>query len=53
MNQTRGLLGIPIDSFSSKNALVCKIGVILHRMWVDRTNFRWTKEANAPQLARA
>jgi transposase len=21
----------------------CKIGVILHRMWVDGTTYRWTK----------
>ena len=28
----------------AKVALARKIGVILHRMWVDVTNFRWTKE---------
>jgi transposase len=38
----------------AKVALARKIGVILHRMWVDATNFRWTKEAlKVPQLARA
>ena len=36
----------------AKVALARKIGVILHRMWVDITNFRWTKEApKASQLA--
>lgn len=38
----------------AKVALARKIGVILHRMWVEGTSFRWTKEASkAPQLARA
>jgi transposase len=38
----------------AKVALARKIGVILHRMWVDGTSFRWTKEASkAPQLAQA
>jgi transposase len=38
----------------AKVALARKIGMILHRMWVDATNFRWTKETpKAPQLARA
>jgi len=37
----------------AKVALARKIGVILHRMWVDGTNFRWTKEASAPRLAQA
>lgn len=38
----------------AKVALARKIGVILHRMWIDGTNFRWTKEApKAQQLARA
>jgi hypothetical protein len=38
----------------AKVALARKIGVILHRMWVDSTNFRWTKEApNAPRLIQA
>jgi hypothetical protein len=27
----------------AKVALARKISVILHRMWVDGTNFRWTK----------
>ncbi len=27
----------------AKVALACKIGVILHRMWVDGTDFCWTK----------
>ena len=29
----------------AKVALARKIGVILYRMWVDMTSFRWTKEA--------
>ena len=38
----------------AKVALARKIGVILHRMWVDATNFRWTKEPpKVPQLVRA
>lgn len=38
----------------AKVALARKIGMILHRMWVDAKNFRWTKETpKAPQLARA
>jgi transposase len=28
-------------------ALARKLGVILHRMWVDGTSFRWTSEATA------
>jgi hypothetical protein len=28
-------------------ALARKLGVILHRMWVDGTTFRWTGEAAA------
>jgi transposase len=28
-------------------ALARKLAVILHRMWVDGTSFRWTSEANA------
>ena len=28
----------------AKVALARKIGVILHRMWIDGTSFRWTKE---------
>lgn len=39
----------------AKVGLARKIGVILHRMWVDGANFRWTKEeaSKAPQLAQA
>ena len=38
----------------AKVALARKIGVVLHRMWVDGADFRWTKEApKAPQLAQA
>ena len=38
----------------AKVALARKIGVVLHRMWVDGSSFRWTKESSkAPQLARA
>jgi len=34
--------------------LARKLGVILHRMWMEGTSFRWTKEASqAPQVARA
>ena len=29
----------------AKVALARKIGVILHRMWIDDTSFRWTREA--------
>ncbi len=37
----------------AKVALARTIGMILHRMWVDAKNFRWTKETpKAPQLAR-
>ena len=35
-------------------ALARKIGVILHRMWIDGTSFRWTKEPlRTKQLERA
>lgn len=38
----------------AKVALARKIGVILHRMRIDGTSFRWTREApKAQQLARA
>lgn len=38
----------------AKVALARKLGVILHRMWVDGTNFRWTREARGvKQLAGA
>jgi transposase len=33
----------------AKVALARKIGVILHRMWIDGTSFRWTKEASKTQ----
>jgi hypothetical protein len=31
----------------AKVALARKLGVILHRMWVDGTDFRWTNEETA------
>lgn len=35
-------------------ALARKIGVVLHRMWVDGSSFRWTKDGSkAPRLAQA
>ena len=38
----------------AKEALARKLGVVLHRMWMEGTSFRWTKEASkAPQVARA
>ena len=37
----------------AKVALARKIGVILHRMWVDGTSFRWTKEGKATQRVNA
>jgi transposase len=37
----------------AKVALARKIGVILHRMWVDGTSFRWTNKGEATQLAHA
>jgi transposase len=38
----------------AKVALARKLGVILHRMWVDGTSFRWTKVASGDeQPARA
>jgi transposase len=38
----------------AKVALARKLGVILHRMWMEGTSFRWTKVASqAPQIARA
>jgi transposase len=38
----------------AKVAMARKLGVILHRMWMEGTSFRWTKEASqAPQVARA
>jgi transposase len=29
----------------AKVALARKLAVVLHRIWVDGTTFRWTKEA--------
>jgi transposase len=26
-------------------ALACRLAVIMHRIWVDGTEFRWTREA--------
>ena len=38
----------------AKVALARKIGVILHRMWIDGKTFRWTKEEKVvPQIAAA
>jgi transposase len=38
----------------AKVAVARKLGVILHRMWVDGASFRWTKEARGDkELARA
>ena len=31
----------------ARAALARKLGVILHRMWVDGTNFRWSNEETA------
>jgi hypothetical protein len=31
----------------AKVALARKLGVVLHRMWVDATEFRWSKTAAA------
>jgi transposase len=31
----------------AKMALARKLGTVLHRMWVDGTDFRWSKEAQA------
>jgi transposase len=37
----------------AKVALARKIGVVLHRMWIDGTNFRWTKAERATEGAAA
>ncbi len=38
----------------AKVALARKLGVILHRMWIDGASFRWTKQAGGDkQLAGA
>ncbi len=34
-------------SKKARVALARKLGVVLHRMWVDGTSFRWTSEATA------
>ena len=34
-------------SRKAKVALARKLGVILHRMWVDGTTFRWSNEGSA------
>ncbi len=31
----------------AKVALARKLGVILHRMWIDGTDFRWTNHETA------
>jgi hypothetical protein len=31
----------------AKVALARKLGVVLHRMWMDATDFRWSKTATA------
>ena len=31
----------------AKVALARKLAVVLHRMWVDATEFRWSKDATA------
>src|SRR5215510_14829179 len=35
----------------AKVALARKIGVILHRMWIDGTTFRWTKSQSTAARA--
>ena len=35
----------------AKVALARKLGVILHRMWVDETDFRWTKAESGSGVA--
>jgi transposase len=39
------------DSKRAKVALARKIGVILHRMWVDGTTYRWTEVKRIPAQA--
>jgi hypothetical protein len=31
----------------AKVAVACKLAVILHRMWIDGTEFNWSKEVAA------
>jgi transposase len=35
----------------AKVALASKLAVILHRMWINETNFRWTIREPAPAAA--
>ena len=35
----------------AKVALARKLAVILHRMWINETNFRWTIRESAPAAA--
>ena len=37
----------------AKVALARKLGVILHRMWIEGTIFRWTEEASQGRKSRA
>ena len=49
----RWALGVAVrrGAKKAKVALARKIGVILHRMWVDGTSFRWTREMPLPSAA--
>ncbi|MBB4319607.1 hypothetical protein GGE43_004757 [Agrobacterium tumefaciens] len=38
-------------SKKAKVALARRLAVVMHRMWVDGSEFRWTKEANTAGLA--
>ena len=31
-------------------ALARRLAVIMHRMWLDGTEFRWTRETTAPAI---
>jgi hypothetical protein len=33
------------DRFRAILALACRLAVIMHRMWRDGTEFRWTRQA--------
>lgn len=35
-------------SKKAKVALARRLAVVMHRMWVDGSEFRWTKEENTP-----
>ncbi len=37
----------PRGAKKARVALARKLGVILHRMWIDGTAFRWTNETKA------